>query len=157
MKNVAVYILVGLGAVGYNAMTSVDRDDSGAIIDGGNVGAFDLRVGDCFDDTTAMEDGEIMNLPGVPCSDPHDNEVYALVDVEMAEWPGDDAMGDLAMDRCLEHFASFVGRDYETSSLDIYTMYPSKESFAQNDREVVCAVYDMELNKLQGSVQGTSL
>ena len=46
MKNVAVYILVGLGAVGYNAMTAVDRDDSGAIIDSGSVGAFDLRVGD---------------------------------------------------------------------------------------------------------------
>jgi len=36
-------------------------------------------------------------------------------------------------------------------------MYPTIESWQQNDREVVCAVYDMEENKLVGSVQGRSL
>ena len=116
-----------------------------------------MRVGDCFDDTTAMESGQIVNLPGVPCSNPHDNEVYALVDVDLQEYPGDDAMSDLAMQRCMERFASFVGRDYESSSLDIFTMQPSQESFSADDREVVCAVYDMEFNKLEGSARGSAL
>lgn len=157
MKNLAGYILVALGAVGYNAITSADRDSSGAIVESGNVDPFEMRVGDCFDDTTAMESGQIINLPGVPCSEPHDNEVYALVNVELDAFPGDDAMSDIAMQHCKEHFASFVGRDYESSSLDIFTMQPSQESFSANDREVVCAVYDMELNKLQGSVMGSAL
>ena len=157
MKNVAGYLLVALGALGYNAITSADRDESGAIVDAGNVDAFEMRVGDCFDDTTAMESGQIVNLPGVPCTDPHDNEVYALVDVDLQEYPGDDAMSDLAMQRCMEQFASFVGRDYESSSLDIFTMQPSRESFSANDREVVCAVYDMDFNKLEGSVRGSAL
>ena len=44
-------------------------------------------------------------------------------------------MGDMASDVCLGRFESFVGRDYETSELDIFTMYPTSESWAQKDRE----------------------
>lgn len=46
---------------------------------------------------------------------------------------------------------AFVGRDYESSSLDIMTLFPTIESWAQNDREVICAVYDMNATKLVGS------
>lgn len=31
---------------------------------------------------------------------------------------------------------------YEPSSLDVFTMFPSPESWKQDDRQVVCAVYD---------------
>ena len=35
------------------------------------------------------------------------------------------------------------------------TLYPTPQSWKQgNDREVVCAVYDMEANKLVGSAKG---
>ena len=62
------------------------------------------------------------------------------------------------MDRCMERFSSFVGRDYETSALDIYTLYPTRESWnGYNDREVVCAVFDIDANKLTGSVAGLGL
>ena len=37
------------------------------------------------------------------------------------------------------------------------TMYPTQGSWAQDDREVICAVYDMNLAKLEGSVAGSSL
>ena len=155
MKNWAIYILAGLGIVGYNAMTEADRDSTGAIIDAGSVDAFDVKVGDCFDDSNSFE--EISSLPGVPCSEPHDNEAYAVIDLTIDSYPAGDGMGDLASDMCLEKFESFVGRDYETSELDIFTMYPTEESWAQNDREVVCAVYSMDASKLTGSVQGRAL
>ena len=51
----------------------------------------------------------------------------------------------------------YVGRDYESSALDVVTMYPTQESWAQNDREVVCALYDMSGEKLVGSVKGTGI
>ena len=79
-----------------------------------------------------------------------------MFDVSMASYP-EDAMADMAHDACLERFAEFVGRDYESSSLDIATLYPSHESWAQNDREVVCAVYDVDTKKLTGSVKGLAL
>jgi hypothetical protein len=81
-----------------------------------------------------------------------------VFDVGAASFPEDDGMGDLAMTSCLEHFEAFVGREYQASSLDITAMYPTRESWSrQSDREVVCAVYDMNLNKLVGSAAGSAL
>jgi len=161
MKNVVTYIAIALGFVAYNAITNADRDDSGAIISEGNVGAFQIQVGDCFDDTSMLdagEGGEVSDLPGVPCARPHDNEVFAVFDVGVASFPEGDAMGELAFESCMNRFQSFVGRDYESSALDIMTLYPSRESWdRKNDREVVCAVYDMEANKLEGSTKGLAL
>ncbi len=156
MKNWGVYILAGLGFVIYGAMTDVDRDSTGTIVGEGRVDAFQIRVGDCFDDTGSLE-GEISSLPGVPCFKPHDNEAFAVFDVTITTYPEGDGMVELAHRSCLEHFESFVGRDYQSSSLDIFSLYPSVESWKQNDREVICAVYDMNANKLEGSMKGRAL
>lgn len=157
MKNWGIYIVVFAGYILYSVMTSADRDESGAIVSAGSIDAFSLQAGDCFDDSSSYSD-QVDSLPGVPCADPHDNEVYAIISVDLPEFPGDDAMGELAHEKCLTKFPSFVGKDYETSSLDIYTLFPSSESWSrQDDREVVCAVYDMELEKLVGSAEGRGL
>ena len=155
MKNWAIYIVVGLGIVGYNALTEADRDGSGAIVDGGNVDAFEIRAGDCFDDVSSFD--EVSSLPGVPCSEPHDNEAFAVVELTSESYPEGDAMMQLAHDSCLKRFDSFVGKNYESSSLEILTLYPTAEGWKQSDREVVCAVYDMDAAKLVGSVKGLAL
>ena len=161
MKKFLAYAAVGLGVVAYNVATEADRDASGTIVSGGNVDAFTMRVGDCFDDTAALGSevgGEVSSLPAVPCADPHDNEVYAIFDVSFDAFPGDEAMGEAAFAQCLERFEGFVGSTYEESVLDITALYPSDRSWSvQNDREVVCAVYDMNLNKLTGSVKDTAI
>jgi hypothetical protein len=161
MKKFLVYAAVGLGVVAYNVATEVDRDANGAIVSGGNVDAFAMRVGDCFDDTAVLgvdEAGEVSSLPGVPCADPHDNEVYAVFNVDVDSFPGDEAMGELAFTQCLERFEGFVGTIYEESVLDITALYPSDQSWSvQDDREVVCAVYDMNDNKLTGSVRDSAI
>ena len=156
MKGWGIYAIAALGFVIYGAVTDVDRDSTGAIVGSGNIDAFKMRVGDCFDDGSSG-DGEISNLPGVPCSEPHDNEAFAVFDVSVASFPGDDEMAVLAYDSCLERFDSFVGRDYESSTLDIFPIYPTDESWKQSDREVVCAVYDVDANKLIGSAKGRGL
>ena len=156
MKSWVIYIAAALGFVIYGAATDADRDSSGAIIGEGTVDAFQVRIGDCFDDTDAYAD-EVSSLPGVPCTEPHDNEAFAVFDLAITDYPGEDAMVELANNSCVDRFESFVGRDYESSSLDVLTMFPTVESWRQNDREIVCAVYDMEANKLVGSVKGQAL
>jgi len=145
------------GAYLFNSAMRADRDDSGAIVGEGSVDAFQMRVGDCFDDGSAFADDEVDSVPGVPCSKPHDNEVYAVFDVTSTSFPGD-AMAEMAHEGCLARFESFVGKDYESSSLDIATLYPSRESWnGKADREVVCAVYDIDAKKLAGSVKDLRL
>ncbi|NNF49934.1 MAG: hypothetical protein HKN65_08755 [Woeseiaceae bacterium] len=160
MKKFVAYAAVGLGVVGYNVMTNADRDASGAIIDGGDVDPFSMRLGDCFDNTrsfAADEAGQVSTLPGVPCSEPHDNEVFAIFDVDIESFPGDEPMAEMAFDQCLARFENFVGLEYESSVLDITALYPSSSSWAQDDREVICAIYEMNGEKLTGSAKNTAI
>jgi hypothetical protein len=156
MKSWAIYIIAALGFVAYGAVTDVNRDNSGAIVGGGNVDAFSVRVGDCFNNLDSFDD-EVSSVPGVPCSDPHDNEAFAIFDVSLESYPDGESMYEMSYVSCMEHFESFVGRDYESSSLEITTLYPSPESWAQDDREIVCAIYDMNANQLVGSAAGSGL
>ena len=155
MKKFAAYIIAALGFGIYGAVTDVDRDNSGAIVGQGSLGAFEVRLGDCFNDPDYEVD-EFSNLPGVPCTEPHDNEAFAVFDLTHSSYPEYD-IADISEASCVDRFEAYVGRDYESSSLDVVTMYPSLESWDQSDREVVCAVYDMSGSKLVGTVKDRSL
>ena len=156
-RNWIIGIVVAVGAIFVRSQMEADRDATGAIVDAGSVDAFQVRVGDCFDDGSAFEGEEVNSVAGVPCSKPHDNEVYAVFDVAEQSFPGE-ALAGMAHEGCLERFEGFVGKDYDSSSLDIATMYPSRESWQQqHDREVICAVYDVEAKKLTGSMKDTRL
>lgn len=161
MKNFLVYAAIGLGFIAYNVATEANRDESGALVEEGSLKALTIRLGDCFDNAGAFENdeaGDVSSLPGVPCADPHDNEVYAVFDVEYANFPGDEQIAEDAFGACHDRFEEFVGLEYESSTLEIAALYPSIESWAMhNDREVVCAVYDMNGSKLTGTMQGASI
>ena len=155
MKKLAAYAVAVLGFGIYGAMTGVDRDDSGAIVGEGTLDAFQIRLGDCFDDPDVYAD-EFSTLPGVPCSEPHDNEAFAVFDLTLTSY-SEHEIAVVSETTCIERFEGYVGRDYDTSALDVVTMYPSPESWAQDDREVVCALYDMSGAKLVGSVKGRGI
>lgn len=150
MKQLVFYAVVALAVFAYYKITGADRDDSGAIVSAGDLDAFSIKVGDCFDD---VDSDSITSLPAVPCGEPHDNEVYATFNVSLSTFPGAEAMQEMAFTSCKERFEPFVGKPYDTSSLDIFPLTPTSESWAQSDREIVCAVYDMEEKKLVGSVK----
>ena len=63
MKNLAFYAVVVVGYLAYGAITDADRDDTGAIVGEGTIDAFQLRVGDCFNDGSSMAE-EVSDLPG---------------------------------------------------------------------------------------------
>lgn len=148
--------VIGAGVIGFGYFTQVERDESGSIVDAGDVDAFDIRLGDCFNDASSSGVEEIASIDGVPCSEPHDNEVYALVNLTQASFPGEEALESIAFEACLDKFESFVGKDYESSSLDIFPIYPTRDSWNElNDREVVCALFDLDFKKLAGSMRGS--
>ena len=99
---------------------------------------------------------EITGVAGTPCTDPHDNEVYAVFDLNLSSFPGQEQVAYLALEACLERFQAFVGREYEASVLDISSIYPTSESFTErDDREVVCSVNHVSDRKLIGSMRGS--
>jgi hypothetical protein len=156
MKNLGLYAIVVMGYLAYAAVSNADRDASGAIVGEGDLNPFQMRIGDCFDNSEDASD-KVSKLPGVPCSQPHDFETYAVFDVALDSYPPEDAIGKLAYASCLERFDAFVGTDFESSVLEIITMYPTMTSWQQDDREVVCALYDKNAEKLIGSTKGRGI
>lgn len=122
---------------------------------GTTLDVFALNVGECFDDPPNFDPGvEVLELAGIPCDQPHDNEVYALIDYPGgpdAPFPGDDALGAFVDDECLVAFEEYVGGDYFSSNLDFADLRPTSGSWAQGDREIVCFLYHLDLRPLTGS------
>lgn len=132
------------------------RDDTGAITETNDAAdVFSITVGDCTNDGSDATSGTVSTVAAVPCADPHDNEVYYAEDLPDPEFPGADAVIDAADTICYDAFAGFVGLDYESSRYGYYALYPTEQSWATGDREVLCLVYDYSGGQLTGSAAGT--
>jgi hypothetical protein len=93
-----------------------------------------------------------------PCSELHDSEVYAVVahpSGSQAEFPGDDALEAFAFDTCLAEFERYVGTPLAASSLDAFPLWPYLYTWLGGDRSVVCVLFDADLAKLEGSMEGS--
>lgn len=159
MRTLVIVILVAAAGFLYTYFQQASRDAGGNIVSEGNIDAFSIQVGDCFNDDPGLDaTAEVFGVAGIPCTQPHDNEVYAIFNTSLTEFPGNDRMGEVASDECVARFEAFVGRDYMSSQLDVLPMYPTQESWEQmGDREIVCALYDLDLVKLEGSMRQSGL
>ncbi|MCD2443254.1 septum formation family protein [Agromyces sp. SYSU K20354] len=153
-------VAVALPLTGCSALGSLlsapepERDETTQeIIEGGEADVFALRVGDCL---TMQEDAEVEAVPVVPCSEPHNDEVYFDFQLDDGEFPGDEAITTAAEDGCLAEFESFVGLPYESSSLDIGWYLPTADSWEfRDDRVVSCTIFD-PAGEVTGSLAGAA-
>jgi hypothetical protein len=117
--------------------------------------AASLKVGDCFNDSAAMLTGdEIYRVPSIPCSEPHDNEVFHVARYSGSTYSVEE-IGEFADRVCYGAFGPYVGRSYETSVIDFTWFIPTPGSWSQGDREITCIAFHMNLEKLRGSVRGS--
>jgi len=112
-----------------------------------------LDVGTCFDDPDKSDLVASWDVPVVDCATPHDNEVYGNEDLAGDEYPGSDT-DYWAGQVCLAAFEGYIGVPYSASIYEFSWFAPSNESWADGDREVICFVYDINLEKMTGSIKG---
>lgn len=80
---------------------------------------FSLEVDDCFNDPDSPA-AELSDVDSVACEEPHDNEVYAIVDHPAGDedpYPGVSALDDWSWNFCLAEFMECVGVTYDDSRL----------------------------------------
>jgi hypothetical protein len=152
--------LLAVALTGALALTAsacqAERDADGTIVGAGTLAADELGVGDCFDDEpTDGEVTEILDVPAVPCDEPHDNEVFHAFELDGDELPSEAEIEERVDEECLPAFDRFVGTAYEESELDLVSIWPTAGSWDDGDREVLCAVYALDLSKLEGTVAGS--
>lgn len=153
VKRLAVVVLGLVSAALIACGGDAERNDDGTVVSGGDESVFDLEVGDCWN-TPAGSEGTLGNVEAVPCDEPHDAEVYFQYETDLAEFPGDDEMFDVAAQGCLAEFEDFVGATYDESDLDIRALYPTAGSWDDGDRVVSCSVFPLDESKITGSMEG---
>jgi len=119
-----------------------------------NESVFDLQVGTCVN--TPTEATEVATLPTVNCSEEHDAEVFAVLDLTGIVSFDQVTVVNEANTMCIEEFESYVGVDYfdeRAIDLGVRSITPSEESWAANDRGVTCLVVSFVGEKLTGSVK----
>lgn len=150
--------LVGAGVAGLGLAGQDDtqRDESGAVVAGGELGAFRIRLGDCF---LEIPDGTVESVDAVPCNSPHLYEVYAAFNVDGAAgaaFPGQPVLDEQSQQGCYDRFAPFVGLSYEESIFDISLLGPTQGSWDElDDREVLCLIQNVDGTLKTGSAEGS--
>lgn len=114
-----------------------------------------LAVGDCF---VAGQVEEIDQVPVVQCSEPHDSEVMASVEIEgfASQYPGEDPLFDALFDECVTLFPSYVGEPFETSLYYIDTWIPLLDGWNDGDRTGLCTVVQVDDNFDIVSITGSA-
>jgi hypothetical protein len=131
----AIAVLITVSLLNSSPM----RNDNGEIIRSGSVEADSLRVGDCLEDL----DGTGIDLPGLPCAEPHLAEVYAVFDMD-GDWPGEHTVTARAGESCADHLAIASLDAFEDRAVEVYYFSPTRASWLLGDREVVCVAYFLD-------------
>jgi Septum formation len=144
-----VAVFAGVGPFG----DETTRNDAGQITEGGGLGAFVIKNGDCIN---LPAESLVASVEGVPCGRPHDAEAYHVFDLADGPYPGLDGVTASADDGCYSAFHPFVGVALEYSSLDVMYFHPTEDSWNElDDREIVCLVTTMDGSQLTGTMRGS--
>lgn len=150
----AIFATLLLGACSGD---SPDRDDDGRIVSSGDLGVYDLRVGDCVLFDSSVESAN-ETVPVVPCEEPHQAEIYALVELEdLDQYPGERELSDRAELECIATFGDYVGAELADSTLFFTYMIPAVRGWQEDgDRTVVCLALGVG-GPLEGSLRGSGI
>jgi putative regulator of septum formation len=102
------------------------------------ISAKDLEVGDCVADAMAAT-GDVKTFDEVDCDDPHDGEVFTIIKLEGDRYPGLKAVAGKGQRGCRARLRrQATAKAYRDRQLGYKFVYPTTQSWAQDDREVTC-------------------
>jgi hypothetical protein len=131
-----VWTLLWVALIVAVVVTSADRDAStGEITGPGDVSTMSLEVGDCVN---GLEESQaVASLPAVPCTDPHEGEVFALFDLPEGDYPAETELVEQAETGCFDRLLGYAPQAAENPELGLFYFYPMESSWPE-DRQVVC-------------------
>ena len=123
----AVVIVVAAVVGAAVALGGADASSSG-----GEVSAAKLTVGHCVDGLKESDD--VAGLPVLPCEQPHEGEVFAIVELPAGPYPGDEALGKQAQQECLKQFENYAPSSVADDKVELFYLHPSELSWTAGDR-----------------------
>ena len=142
-KGVAIGGLVASGCwvllivTGVTLAILTDADSSSSTSGDTTTAVTRLSPGDCVNDIE--ESNSLRDLPVVPCSSPHEGEVYAVFDLAAGAYPGDTAVEQQSEKRCGDEFDGYASTP--DNNLELFYLHPLESSWSL-DRGVTCIATD---------------
>jgi hypothetical protein len=138
-------IVVGVSGTGLAASVAFSlggfdnttRDETGQIVESGEISVFNLQPGDCLADLNFSNE-EVEQSVGVPCTEAHRFEVFAETTIKGLDGFSQEAIFAEADDFCGSRFDEYVGIPVNDTTLFVGYLYPTRESWANGDNEVTC-------------------
>ena len=87
----------------------------------------------------------------LPCSEPHEGEVYATFELSGSDYPGGREIERFALGGCQREAVAALPPDDETL-YDLVYLAPSQQTWERGDRTVSCVLSDPTGKPLVGSV-----
>jgi hypothetical protein len=110
---------------------------------------FALKAGDCVNSSA---DG--LSATVVPCTTPHNAEVFATFSLAGSSWPGSAAVKQQAGAGCQARLAGYLNPALLNAGLDQEFVYPDQTAWEAGVRTTVCEV-SSSTGPLTGSVRNT--
>lgn len=146
LKKIAgVAALGGVAVFGIGSIDNTTRNEEGAIVEAGELGAFVTQVGDCFFEIPQGTEG-VSTVPGVPCTEPHHWQVVHKEDISLSEYSKAevDVLAEQICSDALDTISAGLSDEkyleYQNSRLT--SLLPTAESWAKDDRTIDCIVGD---------------
>ena len=159
-RRIPLGLIVFAGLIAVGAITSfffsASRSDTGEISRSGDIDVNDLRVGDCLDfkDPDAEEFDQVTARP---CSEEHGYELFFVGSMPAETYPTDDAIDSYVTDACEPAFATYVGRSFESSRLEMTWLAPTSAGWNSGDHAVQCLLNDPQRPRLTTSLRNSNL
>lgn len=133
----ALWLVLAAVVITVEVTAQADRDDAGTIVGSGSLAPENLRVGDCLNEYDADSDA-VYKVAAVPCSEQHEAEVYAVLSLDIVDFPGDGPLEEIVGDRCIDALESVSPEVFDDESYGVYWYQPSEETWEDGDRGVQC-------------------
>ena len=159
-RNIILAVLIGIGFFVYQeyfqTTDETTRDSSGKVIEGGDVSATLLRVGDCvdlpWDPSSVPENNEVEDFKVVPCTELHDGEIVGEKELRFSTFPSEDSW-ERHSSFCTQEFESYTGVKFDDSPYNWLPFTPTKEGWDLGDKTIQCLAFLLSGEKMGASIK----
>lgn len=136
---VAVILAVAVVSVTAQVRSTVDSRTAGP----GQVNIFSLRVGQCFQNPTAVQAKlGVTAVTTAACTEPHSAQVFAQFNATDASYPGQQALILEASHGCQAREAATLDKSKLSSTMRLHFLFPEPNSWSDGRRALTCVIVD---------------
>jgi len=138
-----VWVVAIVVIVAVTAVSKAHRSTTGTITGSGQVDIFSLRVGDCFQNPPPGETKlGVAQVTAVPCTTPHNAQVFAQFNSTDATYPGRQALVHEARHGCRAQEAASLDKSKITGTMTLRFLFPVPQAWTAGRRALTCLVVD---------------